>query len=125
MIAIVAAAISCGQSVWYCEPELRDADLDRPLRRAPLAEEQVRPEELVPDALEGQDRDRRDGRRREREHHAPVRLEVAGAVELRGLLVVLRDREEVLPHEEEVRRERDAGPEEDVAVQRLREVRSA
>src|SRR5947208_9189619 len=69
-----------------------------------LTEEDQRPEEVVPGALELEDGERRYRRHRERQHDAPERLEVPGSVELRRFLEVPRDREEVLTHEEEVYR---------------------
>ncbi len=68
---------------------------------ARVLEQQVRPEEVVPRPLELEHGDRGDGRARERQHHAPERLEEAGPVELGRLLEVARDRQEVLAHEEE------------------------
>src|SRR5581483_3660 len=72
--------------------------------RAALPEQDQRPEEVIPRSLELEDDERRDGGQREREHDLPERLDRACAVELRRLLEVLRDREEVLAHEEQVRR---------------------
>ena len=82
------------------EPELEGVPV-----RVAEAEDDQRPEELVPHPLEREDRHRGERRRGEGEHHAPVGLEVAGAVELRRLLEVLRDRQEVLTHQEQVRRQ--------------------
>ena len=87
------------------EAELGEAELDRVDVGIAEAEDDQRPEEVVPHALEGEDRDRRQRRRCERQHHLPVRLEVAGVVELGGLLEVPRDGEEELTHQEELRRQ--------------------
>src|SRR5205085_12341121 len=86
-----------------CELQLGETELDGVEVRTALAEQDQRPEEVVPGALELEDRQRRDRGSGERQHHAPERLEVARAVELRRLLEVLGDGEEVLAHEEEVR----------------------
>ena len=86
-IAITLLAISCGQSVWYSETNCADADWQRVVVGGRVEDDQ-RPEEVVPRALELEDRDRRDRRPGERQHHLPERLEVAGAVELRRLLEV-------------------------------------
>ena len=49
-----------------------------------------------------QDGDGREGRAGEGQHDPQERREEAGAVDLGGLLEVARDRQEVLPHEEEL-----------------------
>ena len=68
----------------------------------PVLENEERPEEAVPRALEREDRDGGEGRAGKGQHHPQERREEAGAVDLGRLLEVARDRQEVLAHEEEL-----------------------
>ena len=103
-IAITLTAISGGQScpkppaVVNCAMPTLSVNFESSCRQDQL------PVEVVPRPLEAEDHDRGERRAGKRQHDAPVGLEEAGVVELRGLLVVLRDRQEVLAHEEEVGR---------------------
>ena len=121
-MAIVAAAMSCGHSVWYWNRNWATPIWTVHSSEPPCPSSRFAQKNSFQMPWKVRIDDGRHRGRRERQHHAPVRLEVARAVELRRLLVVLRDRQEVLPHEEQVRGERDARPEEDVPVPRLREV---
>src|SRR5689334_22116361 len=80
------------------QSEQREPDRQGPV--VAVADEHNRPEERVPRALELEDRDRGDRGRREGQHDPEERREVAGAIDARRLLEVLRDREEVLAEQE-------------------------
>ena len=88
-MAITPPAVSLGPVRPVVEMQLRQPELERVVTRVALAEEDQRPEEVVPCALELEDGERGHRRQRERQHDAPERLEVPGAVELRRLLEVL------------------------------------
>ena len=79
----------------------------QPERQRPVGlvlEDEERPEEAVPGALEREDRDGGQGRPGERQHDPQERREEPGAVDLGRLLEVARDRQEVLAHQEELLR---------------------
>ena len=97
-------AISGGQFVPKPPDEPEEAQRQRQRVVVRVLEEDERPEEAVPGALELEDRDRREGRTGERQHHPPERREEAGAVDPGRLLEVARDRQEVLAHQEDARR---------------------
>ena len=87
-IAMMAPAEISGHSDAVVEVQLREPELKRVVVGIALSEQDQGPEEVVPDALELEDGERRHRGQRERQHHAPERLEVAGAVELRRLFEV-------------------------------------
>ena len=95
-------AISAFHCAWYAHDEPA-RDRPAPVQCSDDWSSRLAQNKLVPRSLELEDRSRRERGARKWEHHAPERLEGTGAVELRRLLEVTRDRQEVLPHEKQRR----------------------
>ena len=83
------------------------------------AEQQLRPQQVVPRFREGEQHDEHDGRFRERAYHAEKDLGIARAVALRAVYDILRDGIEKVAHEQHIEDARDPGkndPEIDIHV---------
>ena len=98
-VAITEPANSRFHDVRFLHDEQRQPERRRVLVR--VDHDDQRPEEVLPGALEGEDRVGRQRRRAQRQHDAPEDPELAGAVDPGGVEQVVGDRQHVLPEQED------------------------